>query len=60
MSPEGRERQHIHMQPSVGVGMGVVLPLVPALGCNLSPTNETLLRDSQAGRDLIKSQNVLL
>lgn len=34
---------------------GVVLPLVPTLGCNLSPRSGTLLRDSQAGRDLTKS-----
>lgn len=39
---------------------GVVLPLVPALSCNLSPRSGTLLRDSEAGRDLTKSQNVLL
>lgn len=54
-------KKHTHIHPSLRDGVAIVLPLVPALSCNLSPGGGAPLRsDSQAGGDLIESEYAFL
>lgn len=56
MSPV-KKKKHTHIDPSLRDGVVLVLFLVPALSCNLSPGVGAPLRsDSQAGGDLTESK----